>query len=389
MIAGVLLAASLPCGTAAAATLRQKQAQAASAAARLADIRKQLTVALERSDAAAMALDAARMDVGATTDQLTGLDQEISARQQALDDRAVVLYTTGGLDLVQALFTAGSVTELLNRLDMIALIERSDNELLSGLQTARDQSAFLQRQQSTTENQLISLRQQADARTAAVSLAMAEQKAVMDSLSHDIAGMVRQREEAAAAAAAAAAGGIGDAPKPFAPDTMVSDTAFLNGSAMSAAGVQAFLDGQPGPLKSYVGPDHTGVRKTAAEIITDAAAAWNVNPRVLLVTLQKEQSLISRTSPSAQALDWAMGCGKTDSVTLTQYRGFGNQVWGGARALQRNRGGWYPGVSLSIDGAAVYPSNASTFSLYRYTPHLHGNTVFWRLYWHYFGDPVV
>jgi hypothetical protein len=36
----------------------------------------------------------------------------------------------------------------------------------------------------------------------------------------------------------------------------------------------------------------------------------------------------------------------------------------------------------------VYPSNAATFTLYRYTPHFHGNTSFWRLYWHYFGDPV-
>jgi hypothetical protein len=123
-------------------------------------------------------------------------------------------------------------------------------------------------------------------------------------------------------------------------------------------------------------------------MIAEAANAWEVSPRVILTTLQKEQSLISRGSPSQYALDWAMGCGKMDGSTLSQYQGFGNQIWGGARALHRNRTSWHPGISLNIDGAAVYPTNAATFTLYRYTPHFHGNTSFWRLYWHYFGDPA-
>jgi hypothetical protein len=36
----------------------------------------------------------------------------------------------------------------------------------------------------------------------------------------------------------------------------------------------------------------------------------------------------------------------------------------------------------------VRPSSSATYSLYRYTPHLHGATLFWRLYWRYFGDPT-
>jgi hypothetical protein len=156
---------------------------------------------------------------------------------------------------------------------------------------------------------------------------------------------------------------------------------------MTAEGIQSWLDSQPGGLKTYAGPDHAGVRKTAAQMIAEAAASWTVSPKIILVTLQKEQSLIGRANPSQYALDWAMGCGKMDSRTISSYQGFGNQIWGGARALSRNRGGWRSGISLSIDNTAVYPANASTYSLYRYTPHFPGNASFWRLYWRYFGDP--
>ena len=123
-------------------------------------------------------------------------------------------------------------------------------------------------------------------------------------------------------------------------------------------------------------------------MIAEASSAWGVSPKVILATLQKEQSLVSDPSPSAYALDWAMGCGKTDSVTYTQYQGFGNQIWSGARVLSNGRSFWHRGMSLAIDGAAVYPTDASTESLYRYTPHFAGATLFWKLYWRYFGDPT-
>lgn len=169
---------------------------------------------------------------------------------------------------------------------------------------------------------------------------------------------------------------------------MISDAAYLDVGSMSAGTIQAFLDNQSGSLKSYSGPDHSGVRMTAAQMIAEACAAWGVSPKVVLVTLQKEQSLLTQpvSAPSSR-LDWAMGCGKTDSVTYTQYQGFGNQIWGGASKLISNRAFWRPGISITIDGTAVYPTNASTHAQYRYTPHFGGVTSFWRIYWKYFGDP--
>jgi hypothetical protein len=201
---------------------------------------------------------------------------------------------------------------------------------------------------------------------------------------------VKEQEAADAAAAAAAAldDGLPAPPVPYEPNTIISDANFLAADSMSAVAVQTFLDNQAGDLRSYSGQDHNGATKTAAQMIADAAVGWGVSPKVIIVTLQKEQSLISRPGADQNALNWAMGCGKMDSRTIQSYSGFGNQIWGGARALARNRSSWHKGLAISIDGSAVYPSNASTHSLYRYTPHFHGNTSFWKLYWRYFGDPT-
>ncbi|NTW29288.1 MAG: hypothetical protein HGA39_08020, partial [Coriobacteriia bacterium] len=180
----------------------------------------------------------------------------------------------------------------------------------------------------------------------------------------------------------------GGANGPFNPATVISDSAFLASGSLSASGIQTFLNAQSGTLKSYSAPDHNGVTKTAAQIIADAAQAWGVSPKVILVTLQKEQSLLAATSPSQYAYDWAMGCGKTDSTTYPQYQGFGNQVWFGAKTLSVNRAYWQQGVSINVDGVPVAPTNASTFSLYLYTPHFAGVTSFSGLYRLYFGDPT-
>jgi hypothetical protein len=181
------------------------------------------------------------------------------------------------------------------------------------------------------------------------------------------------------------AGALPDAQ--FSPNNIMSDGAFRNASSMSAADIQSFLAQQSGTLASYRGTDHNGQIRSAAEMIAEAAVAWNINPKVLLVKLQKEQSLLQNPRPASYAMDWALGVGKTDSSTLYRYKGFGNQVWWGAATLNNNADRWQPGATMTIDGQGVAPANGATFSLYRYTPHIRGNTSFWMLYWRYFGSP--
>jgi peptidoglycan hydrolase CwlO-like protein len=373
--------------------LAAKQKQAAQVESRVAAVRQQLTNALSQQSDADLALEGAREDLATTTDAVNSLNDQINERQSALDSRVVAMYTSGGTDLINALLSVDTMDDLFTRIDYFSYIQQSDTDLVVGLSATKNQSEALQQQQSLREAQLIALRQQSDARAQAVKVALAAQTSLMNSLGADIKTLVkkeeaaREKEAAAAAAAAASAGGGSDPSLPYDPNTIISESAFLASGSMDTAAIQGFLTKQGSRLKSYTGRDHSGVTKSAAEMIADAATAWSVSPKVILVVLQKEQSLINGGS-GQYALDWAMGCGKMDSGTLSQYKGFGNQIWGGARALTRNRSSWHSGISLSIDGAAVYPSNAATFTLYRYTPHFHGNTLFWKLYWRYFGDPT-
>jgi peptidoglycan hydrolase CwlO-like protein len=374
-----------------AASLRAKKAQAAAIEVQLKATRDELTAALAKVAEADAQLQDTRDEIAATADTIAGLDAQITASEAVLNERAVAMYKSGGLDMLEALLSVNTLDDLLTRIDLLGYIQQTDGQLVAGLTTSRDQSAYLQGQQATRENDLIARRQEADARTAVVTGIIARQQALMRSVSGDIGRLVKQEETARAAEAAAAADSGGVAGPPgvaFNPNTVISDAKYHASGSMSLAQIQGFLNAQSGSLKSYSTRDHAGVVKSTAQMIADAAGAWGISPKVILVTMQKEQSLLSDASPSQRALDWALGCGKMDGSTLSQYQGFGNQIWFGARALSSNATHWSQGISISIDGSAVYPSNGATHAQYRYTPHFHGVKLFWSLYWRYFGNPV-
>ena len=132
----------------------------------------------------------------------------------------------------------------------------------------------------------------------------------------------------------------------FKPGLIISDTVFFDYGTMSAAKIQAFLeskvpvclvdDGGPTCLRQYtetvVGsvaikanlhdyglhlcdtvPASSGPI-LASTIIYQVAVACKINPQVLLVTLQKEQGLISATDPTTYMYKAAMGYGCPDSA---------------------------------------------------------------------------
>jgi hypothetical protein len=175
----------------------------------------------------------------------------------------------------------------------------------------------------------------------------------------------------------------------FDPNMLISDTNFRAAGSMSQAQVQSFLAAQTGTLKTYTAADVNGVVKPASQIIWEAAQAFDVSPEVLLATLQKEQGLLTGTAPTAKALDWAMGCGVPDSGVLnTAYKGFGKQLWYGARSLDVDGVAWFAGITKKCGDGIVAPGNISSYSLYTYTPWIAGNQLFWTVYWRYFGDPI-
>ena len=199
----------------------------------------------------------------------------------------------------------------------------------------------------------------------------------------------------------------------FNPALVISDDNMRAYDSMSASDIQAFLNTQTGPLKSLVTTDYTGVRKPAAQIIYDASVAWHISPKVMLTMLQKEQSLLTRTSLSTNTLSRAIGAGCPNSYT-NKYPGFGKQMYYGARLLdgygEGKNGSTIPVYRTGIvvwdryqnPDVAVYPANLATYKLYIYNPSIgakvpygdlstqscSGNANFWKIYWRYFGDPL-
>ena len=160
---------------------------------------------------------------------------------------------------------------------------------------------------------------------------------------------------------------------------------------------------------------------SAAQIIYNVAQKYQINPQVLIVLLQKEQGLITDTSPNSSQYKIATGYGCPDtSACNTAYYGFQNQLSNAANlfhtVLQPN--GWsnYPAYttvyvqynpSASCGGSNVYIANRATSALYRYTPYqpnaavlanppgsvvscgAYGNSNFYSYFTDWFGSTQV
>lgn len=335
-------------------------------------------------------LEAARLEVSDVEAQIAVADAELAKKQNALVDRAIELYQGEWESTITLLFQAESLADLFARYKYLSLINERDAHLLRDMRIARVESEWLRHTLSDREERLVDLQEEADLARERIEKDITEQEARAEALGADLAQLMRQAAaEAAAAAAAQAVSGSVVSPDGFSPDLIITDANFRASRSMNAAQIQQFLERQTGILADFRASNHAGVMMSTAQMIEEAALAWNVSPKVILATLQKEQSLLSRRNPDQRALDWAMGCGKMDSRTLPQFQGFGRQIWHGARVLDRNTAGFTPGGELRISGSVVRPANAATHTLYRYTPHMSGNVSFWMIYWRHFGDPLA
>lgn len=226
----------------------------------------------------------------------------------------------------------------------------------------------------------------------------------------------------------------------FDPGLIISDTAFYDDGTMSAGQIQQFLDargngclaGEMPCLKDYRETTRAWAaepglcagyqpasNEPAAVILRKVAASCGINPRVLLVLLEKENSLVTRTRPAKRNYDAATGFGCPDTAPCnTEYYGFFNQVYRAARqykvyAANPTRYNYRAGRGNNIlynpntacGSSSVYIRNQATAGLYIYTPYqpnaaalynlygtgdacsAYGNRNFWRLFSDWFGDP--
>lgn len=211
----------------------------------------------------------------------------------------------------------------------------------------------------------------------------------------------------------------------FNPSYIIGNVDMLDHNSMDANDIQRFLDSHNSYLADYSCDNAYGTPKSAAEIIYDAATnnydcdgsnldddadeeerkekcegKTTISPKVLLVMLQKEMSLVTEQNPSKRQLDWALGYGCPDGGECSsRWRGFGKQV--NSAALQfkdymenpqyyhYREGNTYtftnPYGTISDEDMEVEIYNQATAALYNYTPHVYnGNYNFFKLWNRYF-----
>jgi len=184
----------------------------------------------------------------------------------------------------------------------------------------------------------------------------------------------------------------------FDPNYIISDEEMQNWESMDRADIQAFLSDYDSFLSSFRTSDKDGVTRITSDIIFRSAKEHQINPKYLLVKLQKEQSLITTDNPTQKQLDGATGYGITDGCgwsckSYLNNKGFGKQVDSAAGIIRW----YYDNVSLQpwikkanqtsiIDGQAIIPKNYATAFLYTYTPHIEGNKNFWTLWNRWFAQ---
>ncbi|WP_134325122.1 hypothetical protein [Cumulibacter soli] len=218
---------------------------------------------------------------------------------------------------------------------------------------------------------------------------------------------------------------------------IIEDNLFYDGDSMSRAQIASFLDtqganctnGEAPCLKNYTtatrstsdglcSPMAATSSSSAAAIIHRVANACGISPKVILVMIQKESSLITTTSPNSIQYRSATGYGCPDTAPCdSQYYGFFNQVYRMALQFQYYTNsptsyGYIPGrqntilynPNASCGSSSVYIENQATANLYNYTPYqpnkaaldnlygegnscsAYGNRNFWRMYNDWFGS---
>lgn len=191
---------------------------------------------------------------------------------------------------------------------------------------------------------------------------------------------------------------------------IIDDGVFINKNSMSPQAIQSFLQSkvptcdtwgtQPSEFgggtrrqwaeaRGYSAPftclkDYSENGKSASQIIYDVSQEFSINPQVLIVLLQKEQSLVTDTWPLSVQYRTATGYGCPDTAPCdSQYYGLTNQLTWAARmfrAIMNNSPTWYTPYVLGNNyiqynpdagcgGSTVNIQNRSTQALYNYTPY--------------------
>ena len=168
--------------------------------------------------------------------------------------------------------------------------------------------------------------------------------------------------------------------------------------AMSEADIRAFLV-EKGSYFSQLVLDVDGVSFDAAAVIAQVAQAANdyqINPQVLLATMQKESSMVQTgTRPSDAIMANLMGCGSSSTArgqlqcAAQKFRSYHDDLANGGATVS----GWQVGVAkATVDGVVVMPASKAVAGQFTYTPYAgagwggdFGGVQLFHQIWHNYG----
>ncbi|MFT3886921.1 MAG: hypothetical protein QM713_01975 [Arachnia sp.] len=211
-------------------------------------------------------------------------------------------------------------------------------------------------------------------------------------------------------------------PTGFQKDLVISDKAFYDAKAMSESQIEDFIlakgknctskadatclkDIEPRETVTLTSDQKGNGCKAVTftkgapswEVVDRVAKACSISPKVLLVTMQKEQSAVSSARKPA-TWNKLMGMGCPDGrACSSKYSGYERQLYYGADRLRAYRT-WttYPAMKsfrnqtafTSLEGERFVIKNEATASLYTYTPWVSAQVLFFRLMQSYFPGTV-
>jgi len=194
--------------------IQAKQAEVAAAQAQLDELQAQLELRSEEYAVATEDLEATRGEITATQAELDIADKNLKAGVDQLQGRAVGIYRTGNVGIIEVLLGTSSFQDFLTRMDLLARVSRGDAALVASVKEAREKVRQTKEALTRREADQVVLRQRAETARIEVKKALETQSKFVAGLNKQVSNLIAQeqarqeqlaRERAAAAAARAAA----------------------------------------------------------------------------------------------------------------------------------------------------------------------------------------
>lgn len=152
---------------------------------------------------------------------------------------------------------------------------------------------------------------------------------------------------------------------------LLSNEEFTNIKAATSQQIQQFLESK----ESFLAEFEVDSLK-ASEVLVQVAQEEGINPWLLVTTLEKENSMVSRQNrPKQHVMKAAMGYGHTDGgKKVGRNNNFENQIRKGASLLRElydegQQKDFPRSMKVDFGKRTIKVRNAASYALMRYTPH--------------------